>query len=224
MATRYSGNVRINLRYTDHDGQYHCNVVWTDGRKNVIVGHPAHLTMSVDSPEAYDRAAHAALSFVDNEPAYQRSGHFAPDYTDFGYAIRRGPVAGAGLRGFAGIDRGSAALIQSAFGVSNNGAHEVAGRLSRAAQNGDDADRTLKMMEGLLRSYRSTKLTHGVEAIIDPRKSFRGVYGQVAAFYLNTGDTYDTTLLYDVDKREYEITSWGDWLEQYENENGPIPG
>ena len=47
---------------------------------------------------------------------------------------------------------------------------------------------------------------HGVE----------GMYSRTTreeAYYINTGDTYSTTILYDFNKRRFSITSWGDWYE-----------
>jgi hypothetical protein len=37
------------------------------------------------------------------------------------------------------------------------------------------------------------------------------------ADYLNTGDTYSVTLLWDNETNEILLTSWGDWFEDYEN-------
>ena len=46
---------------------------------------------------------------------------------------------------------------------------------------------------------------HGVEAI-------DGSYG-APLYYVNMGDTYDTTLMYDAEEDEYLIGSWGDIVE-----------
>lgn len=40
------------------------------------------------------------------------------------------------------------------------------------------------------------------------------------AFYVNAGDPYRTTLLYDVEECEFVIGCWGDVLEAFEAENG----
>lgn len=74
-ARRWSGELRIRVRYDDRgvsdrflNGRYHCSVSRpaTKGAEvyRVIVGAPAFLTHAVDSPEAFDAAAHAALSFA----------------------------------------------------------------------------------------------------------------------------------------------------------------
>ena len=66
-AVRYSGSVRIELTYQDSDGCYDGKVVVDSHTYSVSVGPPASgygPGVAYDSPEAYDRAAHAALSFA----------------------------------------------------------------------------------------------------------------------------------------------------------------
>lgn len=71
-ATRYCGNVKISMRlaldaYTQRD-QYVC-AISVNGKKkgNIYVGTPASISHAIDSPKAYDDAAHAALSFACDE-------------------------------------------------------------------------------------------------------------------------------------------------------------
>lgn len=64
MARRFCGNVTIDLRYRDRGGGYDCRVVTPVGTMKIAVSEPAVLTHAVDSPESYDSAAHAALSFA----------------------------------------------------------------------------------------------------------------------------------------------------------------
>lgn len=40
-----------------------------------------------------------------------------------------------------------------------------------------------------------------------------GFHGDCCAEYVNMGDTYDQTVVYDVRKDKYTITSWGDFVE-----------
>lgn len=58
---------------------------------------------------------------------------------------------------------------------------------------------------------------HGVEYLSpaeqDPDHS---VYGGNGAYYVNTGETYNGTLLYDEKKMNFYATSWGDFVEQAE--------
>ncbi len=40
-------------------------------------------------------------------------------------------------------------------------------------------------------------------------------YLNIVAIYLNMGDTYATTLLFDVNADKWVITTYGDWVERY---------
>jgi hypothetical protein len=44
-------------------------------------------------------------------------------------------------------------------------------------------------------------------------------YYDAVLLYVNMGDTYSTTLLYDTDRQKFSIGSWGDWIEQHEAEH-----
>lgn len=50
-----------------------------------------------------------------------------------------------------------------------------------------------------------------------------GYFSGSGALYLNTGDTYNTTLLYDVEEDRFYITTWGDWVEAEEARGRVIP-
>lgn len=54
---------------------------------------------------------------------------------------------------------------------------------------------------------------HGVEAISSPLV-WQRYWHNTVAIYSNAGDTYDATVLYDTEKEEFLVTSWGDWYEQ----------
>lgn len=41
-------------------------------------------------------------------------------------------------------------------------------------------------------------------------------HGSIVASFINMGDTYDTTIILNHDSNEYQITSWGDWVERNE--------
>ena len=45
-------------------------------------------------------------------------------------------------------------------------------------------------------------------------------YGDNVLEYVNLGDTYSITLLYDPKKRKFEIGSWGEWVENFGDERG----
>ena len=71
----------------------------------------------------------------------------------------------------------------------------------------------------ILRKVDKFADTHGVEAIYegdDGLLSTRG--GRLVAEYLNSGDTYNLTLLYDYDDESFSFTTYGDWVEEWEKE------
>jgi hypothetical protein len=53
---------------------------------------------------------------------------------------------------------------------------------------------------------------HGIEAIRG--SEWHSHYWQdTAILYVNRGDTYTPTIVYDVEKERFECTSWGAWVE-----------
>lgn len=74
MAQRYSGEVRVRIVYVDAEAGYDARVSWPGGRERVKVGTPAVLTRAVDSPEAYDAAARAAIAFAGDAGDYADRG------------------------------------------------------------------------------------------------------------------------------------------------------
>jgi hypothetical protein len=57
--------------------------------------------------------------------------------------------------------------------------------------------------------------THGVESIRTTEHIDR-YWFDCRACYLNTGDTYNTTILFDTKKDRFYLTSWGDFVESLE--------
>lgn len=72
-------------------------------------------------------------------------------------------------------------------------------------------DAVLMMANLLLHGY-------GVESCRDERAWVDSYYGDIIALYVNTGETYDTTLLYDTEAKEFLVISWGDWYEAWDGE------
>lgn len=68
MARRYSGEVRISVRWDDATDHWECRVsVNGEGSCNIRVGRAPADRQAVDSPMAHDTAAHAALSFASED-------------------------------------------------------------------------------------------------------------------------------------------------------------
>ena len=60
----------------------------------------------------------------------------------------------------------------------------------------------------------------GVEAI---RGNYVDSYYQdIQATYVNMGDTYDYTILFDSENEKFVLTSWGDWVESHTKSRGLI--
>ena len=55
---------------------------------------------------------------------------------------------------------------------------------------------------------------HGVEAIHNERSYVDSYHGDIIATYLNTGDTYATTVLLESSTGRFVVTSYGDWVER----------
>ena len=47
-------------------------------------------------------------------------------------------------------------------------------------------------------------------------ESIETEHGELKALYLNTGDTYSPTILWDESSGHFYLTTWGDWLEDTE--------
>lgn len=78
MAMRRSGQVKITCTLNRRSDSYRCRVKTPEAQKTVVVRAPASLRQAVDSPVAFDQAAHAALSFADDE------GFDVASYADMG--------------------------------------------------------------------------------------------------------------------------------------------
>jgi len=57
----------------------------------------------------------------------------------------------------------------------------------------------------------------GVEAVRS-EGAWDSYYGDVVAEYVNTGDTYNATLLHDIEDDEIYLTTYGDWVQAWEYE------
>jgi hypothetical protein len=68
----------------------------------------------------------------------------------------------------------------------------------------------LAALDELLRTY-------GVEPIRIEDAFIDRYYYDIVASYLNTGETYATTLLLDHDEQRWTLASWGDFLEANES-------
>jgi hypothetical protein len=60
---------------------------------------------------------------------------------------------------------------------------------------------------------------YGVEAVTDENAYVDSYYHNIIALYVNMGDTYVNTVVYSTETKEFMITSWGDFYENWQNDN-----
>jgi len=60
---------------------------------------------------------------------------------------------------------------------------------------------------------------YGVEVIGDMNQ---GDDNKIHAEYINMGDTYSATILFDRHRGRFQLTTWGDWVETFERNGGHL--
>lgn len=76
----------------------------------------------------------------------------------------------------------------------------------------DDVDKNLDEINDLLDG-------NGVEAVQPEGADVDEYYKNAVLLYVNMGDTYDTTVWYDIENAEWGVGAWGDWYEAWEAEH-----
>jgi hypothetical protein len=92
-------------------------------------------------------------------------------------------------------------------------AEELSDKLKEALGSEDDdaIDKALEFANEALGG-------HGVEAIQGDGTHIDNYWRDTVLVYVNLGDTYDTTILYDTENEEFSIGSWGDFMEEWEKD------
>lgn len=100
-AVRFSGTCSIRIAICEDPSRqvpgsgatYRCVVTDATSRDRavVVVGSPPVLTQAIDSPEAFDAVAHAAISFV-LEESRTTGQTFTPEHDGSGFLIERRSV------------------------------------------------------------------------------------------------------------------------------------
>jgi hypothetical protein len=80
-------------------------------------------------------------------------------------------------------------------------------------------DREIKSRE-MLEEVNRILEGFGIEYIRSARDD---VYDAHGAYFVNMGDTYDPTILLDLDRNRVWATSWGDWVEAEERQGKRFP-
>ena len=73
--------------------------------------------------------------------------------------------------------------------------------------------------EAILRAIDATLGTYGTEPI-DCTKHYQRYWHSCAAVYVNVGDTYEPTILFDTIAGKYRLTTLGDFVESYDRRYG----
>jgi hypothetical protein len=94
---------------------------------------------------------------------------------------------------------------QHPYNLASRDARRLATAIN-AASNPKAVDRALDLADSLLGGF-------GVEAIRPEGEHVDNFYYNVRLLYVNQGDAYATTIVYDTKYGKFGITTWGDWVE-----------
>ena len=97
--------------------------------------------------------------------------------------------------------------------LSVEDAEAIAGQALAAEGNADAVEEVFRVFEEAI-ALEGNSATFGVEAIRG-EKERDDYWANTVALYVNTGDTYSATLLYDRVREKFEVTTYGDFVEKY---------
>jgi hypothetical protein len=95
-------------------------------------------------------------------------------------------------------------VLMQEYGESRGPAGAIKDVMERTGHD-RSVERSMDRINNLLHGY-------GVEAIRGD-VSYEPFWMDAVALYVNMGDTYIPTVLYDVPKYAFRVMSWGDWVE-----------
>lgn len=98
------------------------------------------------------------------------------------------------------------------FGFKNDEAEKLYKMIKDPSE---PVDNVLNYAYSIMKNW-TTNTGYGVEAIRDECFWVDRYWQNIVLLYVNTGETYDTTLYYDVIKDIFGLGSWGDWWEWHE--------
>lgn len=87
-------------------------------------------------------------------------------------------------------------------------ARALASEMKSAAGDEEAVDRALENANATIHGY-------GIEPI-NGDYHVDNYYFDIVALYVNTGDTYNATVLYETEKEKFLVTTMGDWVERNE--------
>jgi len=100
-----------------------------------------------------------------------------------------------------------------------NGRNNVKGDISKTTKpNKWDFLDDDKKVEDIMQEISDLIGGHGVEPISDEQIYVSKFWFNTVAIYVNMGDTYATTILYDTQTNKFDCTTYGDFVEEMERE------
>ena len=100
-----------------------------------------------------------------------------------------------------------------AFGGPRSLKHDFTEKTASALANMRQA--TSRDIDKVLFAVNKAIDGFGVEAIRS-EKAWDNYYGDSVALYVNTGDTYSASVVYDIGKHQLYVTDYGEWVERNE--------
>lgn len=110
-------------------------------------------------------------------------------------------------------------LIESKLYYWNKKINDKSPLRKKQMRMGDYLLQKYKMVDEILEEANKILHGFGVEPITDENAFVNKYYYDIIGLYVNMGDTYDRTLVFDTEKQKFLITSWGDFYEKWQSEN-----
>lgn len=95
------------------------------------------------------------------------------------------------------------------LGLNEKDAAALRWAIENASNKPRDVDQVLAIADRLMDG-------HGVETLAPEGAYVDRYWRDAIALYVNMGDTYEATLIYDTEHSEWLVMSWGDFLEDWE--------
>ncbi len=97
--------------------------------------------------------------------------------------------------------------LQEWFQIEPSIAKALAQEMKAAEGGRDSVERAIKNVDVVIHGY-------GVEGI--EGEWVNNYWGNTVGLYVNMGDTYNGTVIYDTIRQKFSVTTMGDWVEKYE--------
>lgn len=82
----------------------------------------------------------------------------------------------------------------------------------KSSTGGRSAEAAMAKIDKLIEGY-------GVESLQPENAHVNSFWLSTVALYVNMGDTYTATIIYDTENKKWYLTTWGDFLEIWERKN-----